>query len=244
MFRKGWIGILLTLVLLFHSSWGQAQTYTPKAGETLRYKLVVKSVIHGADQTVKVVGRETYRNQDVFRIRAQMNSVGIVHKLYSYSETEEALLDADGLYPLWIRRKVHEKDSVETEEVFFDYQRGVAVRLVAENGRPAERSEIKLPGHVYHGFSLQYYLRKKAEDPRPGKLYFYSNGKIKEVTYRAASGHREPLTLESGTYSDYIQLVSDDITVVIAANDEKYPLIIRKMAKFGKVEARLVSIAP
>jgi len=242
MYRRVWIGILLAVVLLFQASWGQAQIYVPKIGETLQYKVIVKSVIHGADQSVSVVSRETYRNRDAVRIRSQMTTVGMVQSLYSYSEFEEALLDADGLYPLWIKRKIHEKGSVETEEVTFDYHRGIAVRVVTENDGPAERTEIKLPGHVYHGLSLQYYLRKKATDPRPGKLYFYSNGKIKEVTYKAASG-KGTLTLESGTFSDYIQLMSDDITVVIADNTEKYPLIIRKMAKFGKVEARLVSVS-
>lgn len=229
------------MVLFIHSPWGQAQNYSPKIGETLQYKLVIKSVIHGADQTVRVVGRESYRNHDVLKIQSQMNSVGMVQKLYSYSEYEEALLDADDLFPLLIKRKIYEKDSVETEEVSFDYQRGIAVRVVSENGGPAQRTEIKLPGRVYNAISLQYFLRKKAEDPQSGKLYFYSNGKIKEVAYKTASGNMGTITLDCGTFTDYVQLVSDDITVIVAANSEKYPLIIRKMAKFGKVEARLVS---
>jgi hypothetical protein len=243
MYRKI-LGILMLGLLLFpfDLSWAQSG-YAPEIGETLQYKLIVKSVIYGANQTVRVISKEKYCGQDVYRIQLAMNTVGVVQKLYNYSETEEVLLSADGLHPLYLKRKIHEKEETETDEVRFDYSKAIAFRTFTPNTGKPEYSEIKLPGYVCEALSLQYFLRKIPSGARNNTLYFYSNGKIKEVTYLLNEVRQGQLTLDCGTFSNYFKIESEDITVVIANNPDRFPLIIRKMAKFGKVEARLVSIS-
>jgi hypothetical protein len=244
MFRKILMSLFLLGLLIFpFDGIGLAQGYVPKVGETLQYKLTVKSVIYGANQTVKVVSRERYNGNEVYRVHSSMSTVGVVQKLYSYWETEEVLLSADGLYPLYLKRKIHEKGETETDEVHFDYFKGIASRTFTANGAKPEYSEIELPGYVCETLSLQYFLRKNSSAAKNNKLYFYSNGKIKEVAYHITEEHKKELTLDCGTFSDYFRMESEDILVIIDNHLNRYPLIIRKMAKFGKVEARLVSIS-
>jgi hypothetical protein len=243
MFRKIFVSLFVLGIFLFPFDLGWAQGYAPEIGETLQYKLIVKSMIHGANQTVKVVSREKYNGNEVYRIQSSMTTVGVVQKLYSYSETEEILLSADGLYPVYLKRKIHEKDETEIDEVRFDYTKGIAFRSLSKNGAKPEYSEIKLPGYVCEGLSLQYFLRRIPSGSKNNKLYFYSKGKIKEVAYRISEEHQKALTLDCGTFSDYYRIEGEDILVVIADNSAHFPLVIRKMANFGKVEARLINIS-
>lgn len=242
MSRKIFIYLFALGIFLCSFDLGRAEGYLPKVGETLQYKLIVKSMIYGANQTVKVLSKEKYSGKEVYRIHLSMNTVGVVQKLYNYSETEEVLLSVEGLYPLYLKRKIFEKGEIETEEVRFDYSRGTAFRTFTPHDAKPEYSEIKLPGYVYEALSLQFFLRRVPSVAKNSKLYFYSNGKIKAVNYHVLAEHAKELKMDCGTFNDYFQIEGEDIRVVIANNPNRYPLIIRKMAKFGKVEAQLVSI--
>lgn len=243
MFRKTvvislWLGLIFWML----GNPGFATGYSPKVGEVLRYRVMVKSVIHGGDQTSRVVARTHYHNREVFRIQSTMTTVGLVRKLHPYQETEELLLDAEGLYPLLLKREIQDKNGLETEEVRFDYERRIAVRQHAEKGSPPVQTELALPGYVHDALSLQYFLRKNRFDGKMDqKIYFYANGKIREVVYDVTQVHTR-IELECGTYSSYYEVDNDDIVVLIADTPERYPLLIRKMAKFGKIEARLMEI--
>lgn len=244
MFRKIisiglWLGLILGIL---GNPTGYTMDYSPKVGEILHYRVIVRSVIHGGDQTSRVVAKTHYQNREVFKIQSTMTTAGIVQKLYPYRETEEILLDEEGLYPLFLRREIQDKDGMETEEVRFDYERQIGVRHHSEQGSTPVQSEFPLPGYVHDALSLQYFLRKnRFEGKTDQTLYFYSNGKIKEVNYDAIKVQKR-IELPAGTYSSYYEVDNDDITVLIADISERYPLIIRKMAKFGKIEARLMTI--
>jgi hypothetical protein len=243
MSRK-WLFIAALFGLIFGCSGiGSAEEFSLRVGETLVYKAMAKTIIHGADQTVKVVSKGNYRNREVYNIHLTMNTIGLVREITKYSEKEDLILDAEGMYPWYIRHEVTEGDSIEVEEVSFDYSRGVAVRIYYENNGPKIRTEIKLPGFVQDGVSLQYYLRKADLNPGVNQIYFYSNGKVEPVSFNLSEGNK-PLKLECGTFDQYL-LLNDPVskfTVMIAKNQHRYPLVIQKIANFGKVEARLIQI--
>ncbi len=225
------------------SGMGSAEEFSLRVGETLVYKVMAKSIIHGADQTVKVVSKGNYRNRETYNIHLTMSTVGLVREITRYSEKEDLVLDAEGMYPWYIRHEIMDGDNIEIEEVTFNYSKGVAVRIHSENNGPKTRTEIKLPGFVQDGVSLQYYLRKANLNPGANQIYFYSNGKVEPVYFNLSEGIK-PLKLECGTFDQYLLLndPASKFTVMIAKDQNRYPLVIQKIAKFGKVEARLIQI--
>lgn len=237
MYRKI-LAISLALVILSAGS-GFADGYTPKVGEVLEYKVIVKSMIYGADQKVKVISKDLYQEHDVVKVLFTMNTRGMVQSMTNYSEKEDLILDTEGLYPWYLKREVHDGDETLTEEVTFDYDQKIAVRLYAKNGSEPERSEIQLPGFVQDGLSLQFYFRRC----QPGKdqqLYLYSNGKVDQFDYDVCKV-KEPMKLDCGQFRDYYQLENAEtkFTILVSGDQDRYPLVIRKIAKIGKIEVKL-----
>lgn len=243
MFRKGLFLFVLTISALVMSAAGLTGDYVPpRVGECLEYKVFVKSMMHGADQSVRVVEATLYQARPVLVIQSKMDTVGLVQTLTKYQETEEIILDLEGLYPWVIRRRISDKDGSEIEEVIFDYPKGTAVRTVSKNGGPKQRTEIQVPGYVQDVLSLQFYLRKNTS-LGDNQIYFYSDGEIKEISYRATAS-KEPLNLECGRFEQHYQMdnVEKKITIILADTPERYPLLIRKIGKIGKIEAKLYRV--
>ena len=220
-----------------------AYAYKVKNGEVLEYKLTVKSVIHGGNQTIRVTGIGKYKNRPALTVFSTLNSVGLVKKITGYSETEELVLDAEGLYPLYLKREVRDNKKVEVEEVSFDYARKVAIRILNKTNEPTERSEVKLPGYVQDGLSLQFFLRRSELKPGNYKVYFYSNGSVEEISYGIREVKRK-LQLDCGEYSGYwaVDNPKAGITIVLSNDEDRLPLIIRKINNIGKFESKLIKV--
>jgi hypothetical protein len=218
--------------------------FQAKQGEVLEYKVIAKSVIPSGTQTVKILdNHENYKGQAAIRIRSTITTTGLVNQLYHFYQSEEMLLDASGLYPLYLKRESRDRKGTEFEEVSFDYRKKVAVRRVIENDKPEERTEITLPGFVQDALSLQFFLRKTNLKPGNHQLFFYSNGSgsIKEIDY-SVQEIRKSLKAGEQTYQGYldIQCPKVNITVRISNDEARHPLLIRQLTKLGKLEAQLV----
>jgi hypothetical protein len=215
--------------------------YRVKTGEVLEYRLTVKSVIHGGNQTIRVTGAENFKNRPALTVTSTLTSVGLVKKITGYSETEELILDAEGLYPLRLKREIHDNKKVEVEEVSFDYARKVAIRILNKTNEPTERSEVKLPGYVQDGLSLQFFLRKSELKPGNYKVYFYSNGSVEEISYGIREVNQR-LKMDCGQYSGYwvVDNPKVGITIVLSNDEDRLPLIIRKTNNIGKFESKLI----
>jgi hypothetical protein len=233
-------GLSLALLLL---NVVPAKALNLKQGGVLDYKVIIKSVIYGGDQTIKIINdKENYKGQSAIRVRSTVTTVGVVNKLIGFSEIEEMVLDVNGLYPLYLKRETRDSKGTEVEEVSFDYRKKIALRRLVKTNKPEKRTEIKLPGIVYDGLSLQFFLRKGELKPGNHQLYFYSNsGKIKDIDYSVREVKKK-LQLENATYSEYVEVRSPkvSITILISNDEDRYPLVIRKLAKIGKFEAKLV----
>ncbi len=244
MYRNILLGLVLFILIIPTVSVGAPPDYyEPRVGEVLTYKVIVKSVIYGADQVIKVVSNGTYKNREVVNVKVSMNTVGMVKGITNYSEIEEMILDKAGLFPWYFRREVTEGDQTDIEEVTFDYQLGIAFRTVMKADKPKKQSEIKLPGFVQDGLSLPFYLRKGNLKTGQHQLYFYSNGKVEPVIFQVKES-TQPLKLECGTYPQPYQISNDQskITIIVSKNEPRLPLVIQKLAQFGKVEARLTKV--
>lgn len=244
MFPK-WMVCGLSLMLLLVNS-ASAKALHLKQGGVMDYKVIIKSVIYGGNQTVKIIDEhENYKGVDAIRIRSNVTTVGVVNKLIRFSETEEMVLDANGLYPLYLKRETRDSKGTEMEEVTFDYNKKIAYRRLVEDQKPEARTEIKLPGIVHDGLSLQFFLRKADLKPGVHQLYFYSNGSgtLKDIDYSVREV-KQQLQLENATYPSYVEIKSPkvNITILISNDAERYPLVIRKLTKIGKFEAKLVKV--
>lgn len=243
MYRKIMVLPLLIMNLFLFSAIGLTEcNIPPRVGESLQYKVFLKSMIHGADQIVRVIEADTYRDRPVIKVQSVMDSVGLAKSLTKFTEKEEMILDREGLYPWIIRREVSDKDEIETEEVTFDYPNNVAVRIYSKNNGPQERSEIQVPGYVQDNLSLQFYLRKNYSQ-KENQLYFYSDGEIKKISYQIVE-ISETLKLDCGQFSKQYKVHNPEknITILISDTPEHYPLVIQKIGKIGKIEAKLVEI--
>ena len=232
----------LGLIICF-GSMGYAEGYTPKIGESLEYKVVVKSAIHGANQTIKVVSKDTYNGRDVYKINSEMMTVGLVKGLYKYYQVEDMVLDAEGLYPWVIKREIRNGGDIQQEETNFDYSNKKARRLLIKNVGAQEWSEINLPGFIQDELSLLYFLRKNQVINSVNKVYFYANGSVKENTYIVKQAG-QAIHLECGTYSKYLQIIDkvSKITVLVTDAPERFPIIIKSIASFGAIEMKLLKI--
>lgn len=243
MYLKKIFLLTVIIVTLLAGSISLADDYIPpRVGEELEYEVTVKSMIHGANQRVSIVESGIYQERPVITIRCEMDSVGMVKSLTKYKEKEEIILDLEGLFPWVIRHEISDKDGVEKEEVTFDYQKGIAVRVYSENGAAEERTEIQVPGYVQDVLSLQFYLRKNISQG-DNQVYLYSNGKIKQISYQVTEV-TEQLNLECGKYSKHYRVHNPEkgIAILVADTPECYPLVIQKDGKIGKIESKLVKV--
>ena len=172
-----------------------------------------------------------------------MGTIGLVKGLYNYSQVEDLVLDAEGLYPWVIKLAIQDNKSNQREEISFDYASHKAVRLVSKNGGAQESSEIDLPGFVQDGLSLQFFLRKDQIVDSVNKIYFYGNGSISENTFTVKQ-ISQAVHLECGTYSKCLQIVDDvsKITILVTDNLERLPILIKSIASFGSIEMKLSKI--
>ncbi|NLW48273.1 MAG: DUF3108 domain-containing protein [Firmicutes bacterium] len=243
MYRKGIFILFLSVLTILTGAIGLTEDYIqPKIGECLEYEVIVKSMVHGADQTIRIVEADVYLDRPVLKIQSVMDSVGMIKSITKYQEKEEIVLDLEGLYPWVIRREISDKDGLEIEEVIFDYSKGVAVRVYSENDGPEERTELEVQGYVQDGLSLQFYLRKNITLGN-NEVFFYSNGKIKKISYQITEV-LEPLKLECGEFQEYYRVHNSEqkITILISKTPERYPLAVEKIGKIGKIEAKLETI--
>lgn len=239
MFRRLRV-LFLVLIIVLSSNAIFAEGYTPQVGETLEFKVILKSFLHAGNQTVRVVKKEVYNSKEVFAVHSQLETVGFAKALYKYAEIEDLLLDADGLFPRYTRRECHEGSKIRIEEVVFDYENSVAERTVTVDGAKSS-SQIKLPGPVQDALSLQFYLRKEGFTSGENKVFFYGDGNIKEIAFTASLITNQALKLDCGTFSQYSQFSNEPSKItVLVDNDLHLPLIIKQVAGFGKVESKLV----
>ena len=241
MFRK-LIPYCCLAVFLCFGSFGYANEFYLRVGEVLQYKAYAKSAIYGANETIKVVSKDTFSGREVYRVHAEMNTIGFVKGLYNYSQSEDLVMDAEGFYPYWIRLNTQERSKVQEEEIRFNYETKKATRVKTKNG-VTTTSEIDLPGFVQDGLSLQFFLRQGHIQELPHRVYFYGNGHINESNFDVKS-IAKPLRVENVTYPKYLQITDseNDITVMIAENQDRLPILVKKIANIGSIEMRLSKV--
>jgi hypothetical protein len=223
---------------------GYADGYTPRVGETLVYKVIVKSAIHGADQTIKVVSKDIYNGRDVYNIHSEMGTIGFVKGLFKYAQVEDLVLDAEGLYPWVIKLTLQDSKHNQQEEIRFDYAHQKAYRLITKKSGEQKSEEIDLPGFVQDGLSLQFFLRKDQIVNGVNKVYFYnSNGSISTNNFTVKQSN-QAVHLDSGTFSKCLQIIDDvgKFTILVTDNPERLPIIIKSIANFGTIEMKLSMI--
>ncbi|HEX3044292.1 MAG TPA: DUF3108 domain-containing protein [Bacillota bacterium] len=216
--------------------------FTPQVGEVLEYKMILKSVIHGANQTVKILSKEEFEGHQVLNIRSNLTSVGLVKSLSNYSETEDIKIDAESFYPRWIRREIHNGGKQQLEEVYFNYETMTAERELTRTDGSSQKVTLKLPGMVQDGVSLPFFFRKGL-GRSPNHVFFYSEGSITEVVCQITLCNT-PVRLKSGNYTGYYQFTDPDsqITIMIGSQGARVPFLIRMIATFGKIESQLVKL--
>jgi Protein of unknown function (DUF3108). len=214
-----------------------------KVGEILQYKVTVRSAIYGANQTIRVASKGSYNGRTVYNIHSDMEAVGLVKGLTNYSQVEDLVLDAEGFYPWVIKISTKDNNHDEYEEVRFDYAAKKAVRRLTKNGSEKEPRELDLPGYVQDGLSLMFFLRNDKIGESIDKVYFYNHGSVAENAFNAKEVSQD-IQLECGTYHKYLQINDSDssLMVLIADAPERFPIVVRSIARFGAIEMKLSKV--
>ncbi|HBE77736.1 MAG TPA: hypothetical protein DDW65_08105 [Firmicutes bacterium] len=241
MFRK--IILCCLGLLIIGTGLVSANDYSPRVGEVLHYKVIVKSAIYGADQTVKVVSKGVYNGREVYTIHSEMWAIGLVKGIHNYRQVEDLIMDADGFYPWVIKVNTQDANKSKQEEVRFDYAAKKAFRSVIKNDEPQKNSEIELPGPVQDGLSLLFFLCRDKVADSENQIYFYGNGSIDHITFTTKQA-TQPVQLDCGTYTKYLQIFDNvsRITVLVTQSPSRIPIVVKKMAKFGMIEMKLSQI--
>jgi hypothetical protein len=124
-------------------------------GETIRYTIHISGVKIGR-QTIKLVSRELYNFNTVYRVRARMRTTGILSFFHNYHEQWTVLIDEETFYPVWVERKIEDQGKSTTYTYIIDQDnRKVFIR----NGN--EKPMVIHTEHVvFDRLSLCYYYRK------------------------------------------------------------------------------------
>ncbi len=241
MFRKIFPYCLVMFVLV--GGLGYTEGYTPRVGEVLEYKVIVKSAIHGGNQKVQVLSKDIYNGREVYRIHSEMLTVGLAKTLFRFQQEEDLILDAEGLYPLFIKKKTQERKETKIEEVSFDYVNKIAIRLYTKNDEPQKCKEIALPGFIQDELSIQFFLRKNQTMNSENKIFYYGNGKIDEKCFKVSQVDQE-INLDCGDFSRYIQIIDDisNFSVYVSDTPERLPLVVKTKGNIGLIEMKLVKV--
>jgi hypothetical protein len=124
-------------------------------GETIRYAIHTSGVKIGM-QTIKVVSRELYDFNTVYRVRARMRITGLLSIFYNYHEQWTVLIDEKTLYPVWVERQIEDRGKSTTYTYIIDQENR---KVFVSNGN--EKSMIiHTENVVFDRLSLCYYYRE------------------------------------------------------------------------------------
>jgi len=151
--------IWCTLMVLFiFVPWGLLAVQEPSdlpIGETIRYAIHISGVKIGM-QTIKIVSRERYNFNTVYRVRARMRITGILSFFYNYHEQWTVLIDEETHYPVWVERQIKDRGTSTTYTYVIDQENR---KVFISNGN--EKPVVIHSEHVvFDRLSLCYYYRQ------------------------------------------------------------------------------------
>jgi hypothetical protein len=146
------------MLLLIFVPWGLLAEREPSdlpIGETIRYAIHVSGVKIGM-QTIKLVSRELYNFNTVYRVRARMRITGLLSFFYNYHEQWTVLIDEETHYPVWVERHIEDRGKSTTYTYVIDQENR---KVFISNGNE-KTMVIHTENVVFDRLSLCYYYRE------------------------------------------------------------------------------------
>ncbi len=223
-----------------------AVPFTP--GERLRFHLRW-TVVPAGEAILEVLPIKTINGQKVYHFRLTAESNAFVDLFYKVRDRIDAFASIDMSRAVQYHHKQHEGDNRKDVEVYFDWERELALY---NDGRTNKQIEIK-PG-TFDPLSVFYYSRT---------VDFKANGLIqcpvsdgkKCVDGEARIIHKETIEIISGTYETY--LIEPDLKHVggvfeksknakiqlwVTADEKHLPVKIASKVAIGSFVGELMAI--
>lgn len=210
-------------------------------GESLMFN-VSYGFLKAGEAVMEIPELEEISNRECYRIRFEVNSVGLFSLFYRVEDWYETCLDVKGIFPWRYEQHIREGSYRRDVEAEFDQMNHVA---------RTDQGEYPIPPYVHDIVSALYYVRTQTfQDARPGeKLHLHQF--YKDSTYTLdvkflgrqrvkvdAGEFRciivEPLVMEGGLFKH-----SGRIIIWMTDDDRRIPIKVSTKVPVGSIKAEL-----
>lgn len=239
--------IILGLIFGFSIVQTNAQSWTIKRGENLKYKVAFSSGLTGSvkgGEATLSVNPSTMKigNNTAYHATLKGGTTGIIEWFYQVSNNYETFIDINTNAPVMYRQAVRENKYTSNDTVYFD-----------QLGKTAtyKNKKIAIPNNTHDFVSMIYYVRTldmgKMKKGDSFNLPFFTSDKV--VNSKIIYNGIENIRANGKTVSCYAfkpqvgkgKVFNHDYpaTIWISADAKRIPMLIEARMKVGRVKMEL-----
>jgi hypothetical protein len=215
-------------------------------GEKLKYRIHY-GLITGGYADFEVSDKpQTFNNREVYHIRVNGKSTGVVDAMFKVRDEFESYLDTEALVPWKAVKNVQEGNYRDLDVIVFDHRKRIA---------QGKRGQLSIPEGTKDIISSIYYARSlNMENAQPGDVFpvtFYLDNKNYEFRFKYIG--RETIKISSGKYKAIKvkpQVIEgrvfkdqEAITLWVSDDENKVPLLAQSEIWVGSLKAELVGMS-
>lgn len=233
------IGLISGLLLLSAvAGLTQVQKHPFTVGERLDYSLWF-NFIKGGRAVMKVVTTESLAGFNVYRLSLESESSPFFDRIFRVRDYMSSWIDVKGLYSYRFQKDISEGKYRKRYAVRFDYQQQ---RAYSENDTLTIRNKVQDP--------LSVIYRVRAENLHVGKvlsLNYFDNNRLRE--YNITVDRMEKIEVPAGNFYCFVLEPAPkdgkplkyhaEMTIYLAADTTRLPVLITTDAAFGKMIFKL-----
>jgi len=237
--------LLFLTFILFYNSNAQSQTYQP--GEWLKLRIHY-GWFNASFATLEVQDKKV-GNTEVFHVKGQGKSTGLLHAFYKVDDTYESFINIDTGLPIQFIRDINEGGYTKNKIIWYNQNANTAkVRDLKHD----TTKEYETNPNVQDMISSFYYVRNQIEGNlnEPGDeieidMFFdEENYKFKTVylgreIIKTKFGKIETMKLRPLVQSGRVFEEKESLTVWISADKNKVPVRVKAKLAVGSLTADL-----
>ena len=163
----------LILFLFYFSIPGLTEETQIVSGERLKYQVYVKGLPIG-EQILSIIGETTFKDRSILCIHMDLRSYAAYSFLFSYQESGDLFLDAKTLTPIYLRKRITEKDKSWIEEYVFVLEDERVEKTIIRDGKAEKKTFLQVNQPLLESLSLIYYLRGRPWKNDQYQFYYLS----------------------------------------------------------------------
>ena len=235
--------VVLSAVLLNPKTSALAASFSE--GERLVYDISWLGMNVGTG-TLEVRARESYQDQEVFRIASQTQSNKLISLFYPVEDHIESLVDADEIFTYAIQVQQRHGRRRVSKQILFDQEEHQATMTYQ-----GKTQTFPIPPQVQDSLSCLYFLRTLHDLPVGQSVFMDVHESKKNWRVEVQILARERIEVPMGTFDtikvkakiQYEGVLMDkgDITIWVTDDERRIPIQMKGRIKIGSITASLAS---